>query len=299
MKTPSDIYIYIPAMRKIYLLFFILSISACKKSEIEQIPDNVPPPDQTVLAVKIENYITRSYILTLGREPDSTEFLSAKTLLTAASLDSTSRQIFLESVFSDADFRPHVYEENRFNLLQNVDTAEFGQWVFIFNLFLQDTSYQLLWPYYQYEKVRMQEMQKGYDEYISETIDVIELQRRMYNNYLYDRINMGSANFVGATFQQMINRNPTSAELQSGVSMVDGNNSILFLQTGSSKDDYLDIMLSSDHYYESQVVLMYLKYLGRTPTSIEMSEGSIKYSTTGDFTSVQRDILATDEFIGL
>ena len=81
--------------------------------------------------------------------------------------------------------------------------------------------------------------------------------------------------------------------------MVDGSNSILFLQSGSSKDEYLNILIHSLNYFEGQVVLMYLKYLNRLPTTVEMYDGTLKYSTTDDFTAVHRDILSSDEFIGL
>jgi hypothetical protein len=44
---------------------------------------------------------------------------------------------------------------------------------------------------------------------------------------------------------------------------------------------------------------MYLKYLRRLPTTLEMVNGTQRYETTGDYTAVQSDILSTDEFIGL
>jgi hypothetical protein len=287
-------------MRKIiYLLLIVTLIYSCKKSEIEQVPFNEPPPDHTISNVTIENYITRTYILTLGREPDSVEFSSAKVILTTSNLDSSSRQIFLNTVFSNHDFRIHVYEENKNKLLNFADTVEFSHWIYLFNLFLQDTSQQTLWPYFQYEKDRMVEMQNAYSDYVNDSIEVNELHRRLCNNYLYDQINMGSANFVISTFMQLINRNPTTAEQQAGVSMVEGHNAILFLQSGSSKDDYLNIFTSSPNYYEGQVVFMYLKYLNRNPTTSEMSDGTLKYSSTNDYTAVQKDILSTDEFIGL
>lgn len=283
-----------------YLLFTLLLIyTSCKKSEIEQIPFNEPPPDGTISNVVIENYITRAYILTLGREADSAEFNYAKSLLSSANLDSASRQIFLDSLLSNKDYRPHVYNQNRIDLLNNIDTAEFSNWIIIFNFFLQDTSYQLQWPYFQYEIDRLTDMQNAFDDFVNGSIEVDELHRRMCNNYFYDQINMGAANFVISTFQQLINRNPTSSEQQSGISMVNGNNAVLFMQSGNSKNDYLDIFTHSNDYFEGQVVFMYLKYLNRPPDSVEMSEGTIKYSTTGDYTAVERDILTSDEFIGL
>ena len=287
-------------MRRIYFLFIlVLFFSACKKSEIEQIPFNESPPDGTITTVVIENYITRTYILSLGREPDSLEFNTAKIALSSALLDSTSRQVFLDSVFRDSDFPPHVYAQNLYDLLNNTDTAEFTNWIYLFQLFLQDTTYQSQWPYLQYENDRMIEMQSAFFDFTNKNIEVNELQYRMINNYLYDQINMGTLNFVNSTFQKLLNRNPTLAEQQSSVSMVDGNNAILFLQSGASKEDYLNIIIHSSNYYEGQVVFMYLKYLNRTPSTLEMADGTLKYITTDDYTAVQRNILSSDEFIGL
>jgi hypothetical protein len=287
-------------MRTLYLyIFIILAFAACQKSELEQVPNNDPPTDNTISSVTIDNYITRTYILTLGREPSDAEFNSAHTILSGTGLDSTSRQTFLTSVFNSSDYLPHVYNENRIDLLNNTDTAEFTFWINVLQLFLSDTSYQLQWPYYQYEIDRLVDLRNAFPLFISDSIDVPELQRRMCNNYLYDQINMGSANFVISSFQHLLNRNPTNAEQTSGISMVDGNNAILFLVSGNSKNDYLNIITSNSNYFEAQVVFLYLKFLNRNPTTLEMSAGTQKYSTTGDYTAVQRDILSSDEFIGL
>ncbi len=284
-------------------IFLLTAISfllfSCTKSEIETIEGNIAPPDRTVEQVTIENYITRSYILSLGREPDETEFNTAFTLLQNAGLDSASRSQFLNTVFSNSDYLPQVYHQNKVNLLNNADTSEFTNWINLFNLLLLDSANLFQFPFIQYEIDRLTELQSAFTEFCTGIIGIEELQRRMCNNYLYDQINMGSANFVISTFQNLLNRNPTAAEQSAGVSMVDGFNSILFLESGSSKGEYLDIITGSGNYFESQVVFMYLKYLNRVPTTQEMSEGTLDYSTTGDHTVVQKKILATNEFIGI
>ncbi|MBL0102548.1 MAG: hypothetical protein IPP51_01480 [Bacteroidetes bacterium] len=121
----------------------------------------------------------------------------------------------------------------------------------------------------------------------------------MCNNYLYDQINMGSANFVNYSFQNLINRNATISELANGITMVEGNNSILFLQTGSSKVDFLNILTNSSSYYEAQVVFAYQRYLQRTPNTLEMADGTQTFQSTGDFIQVLKSILSTNEFIGI
>jgi hypothetical protein len=287
-------------MKKLFLLLLILGLfQSCKKETLETVPDNKAPNDFTVELTTIERYITRTYILALGREPDSLEALNAKAELVSSNLDSTSRVNFVNSIFSDPAYLPNLYEQNKINLLNNVDTAEFTFWIAIFNNILQDTSAMFQWPYIQFEVDRLTLMQNAYGEFVSGSIDIRELHKRMCNNYLYDQINMGSANFVISTFQHLINRNPTNAEQVNGITMIEGNNSIIFLQIGESKSDYLNILTDVSNYDEAQVVLLYGKYLNRQPSSYEMASGTQLFSSTNDYTSVQKVILTSNEFIGI
>lgn len=281
------------------LAFTMTTLFSCEKTELETIDDNQAPPDQTVETVTLENYVTRAYILALGREPDSAEFIQQVNALKAANADSASRRALVDAIFSDPDYLPRLYDQNRIDLLNNVDTAEYTGWITLFSLYLQDSTYLFQWPVLQYELDRMILLRDAFGELTTGAIDVRELHRRMCNNYLYDQINMGSANFVISTFQHLIDRNPTASEQQSGVSMVDGNNAVLFLQAGASKNDYLTIVTSARNYYEAQVVLLYRKYLQRDPGTVEMTTGTDRFLSTGDYTAVQRDLLTTDEFIGI
>lgn len=305
-SAPKTIYLsfrtFNASMNRITILLpliILLLFSSCKKEELVTVKNNTAPPDGTIEAVVIENYINRAYILTLGREPSSSQFSFAKNLLLAANLDSSSQKIFLDSLFADPDYRKQVYNQNKINLLNNADTAEFSNWINIFQFFLQDSTYMFQWPLLQFEIDRLVLLRNAYPQYVQKSIQEEELQRRMCNNYLYDQINMGSANFVITTFQQLLNRNPTLSEQASGVSMVEGNNAILLLQAGASKNDYLTIITASTNYYEAQVVLLYRKLLNRIPDTQEMAAGTDLYKNTGDYTAVQRKIISSNEFIGL
>ena len=128
---------------------------------------------------------------------------------------------------------------------------------------LLDSSQMQSWPIYQYEVNRLYELEAARNDFVSDSIDIITVQRRMVNNFFYDQLNMNAQNFVLAVFQQLINRSPTQNELLNGVAMVDGFNAIVFFQSGSSKDAFLDIILNTDDYYEGQVVQLYKKYLLR------------------------------------
>lgn len=286
-------------MRIGFVIFFVLLLSGCEKSEVVTVTDNQAPPDGTISNVTVENYINKSYILVLGREPSSAEFNSAKTSLINTGLDSASRAVFITSVINAPDYRPHIYDLNKIDLLNNTDTSDFTNWITIFSLFLQDSTYLFQWPALQYELNRMTQLRSAYSAYVNGSIDLAEVQRRMCNNYIYDQINMGSANFVISSFQHLINRNPTRAEQTAGVSMVDGNNAILFLTAGNSKTDYLNILTGDNNYYEGQIARMYIRYLQRNPNTIEMVEATTLFGTSGSPDAVLKKILTTDEFIGL
>ncbi len=281
------------------IIVLLVLFQSCKKETLETIVDNKPPNDFTIDSTTIQRYITRSYILTLGREPDSIEALNAESSLISNGVDEASRTAFINSIFTSDSYLPNLYEQNKFNLLNNADTSEFTLWIAIFNNILNDTTVIFQWPYIQFEVDRLILLQSAYDEFMDGTIEIPELHRRMCNNYIYDQINMGSANFVISSFQHLINRNPTASEQISGINMVENNNSFLFLQAGESKVDYLNILTNSSSYYEAQVVLLYEKYLFRDPTSYEMASGTQLFLSTNDYTAVQKVILTSNEFIGI
>jgi hypothetical protein len=110
---------------------------------------------------------------------------------------------------------------------------------------------------------------------------------------------MGTENFVRATYENFLFRYPTEYELEQAKTMVDGFNSILFLENGNSKDDFLDIFFDSDDYYESRARDLYNKYLFREPDSEEMVEGAILYKQSDDYKLLQKSILTMDEYVGI
>ena len=120
-------------MKKLILLIFILNIfQSCKKETLETIPGNKAPNDYTVDSTTVQRYITRAYILALGREPDSTEALNAEINLIASGLDSASRNAFMSYLFNSSSYLPNLFEQNKINLLNNIDTSEITFWIAIF-----------------------------------------------------------------------------------------------------------------------------------------------------------------------
>ncbi len=279
-------------------IFLILFASCSKKEEVIE-PNNIAPPDTTIENVVYEDYVNRCYILICGREPDSVELKSSLNILKTSKLNVNSRYQFLNTVFSKPEYLPHVYDKWRVELLNNLDTSEVTNYINIFNYYLNDSTYQYAWSVLQYERDRLQSLQTAATQFKNKQINVRELQVYMINNYFYDQINMGSTNFVLTSFQHFIGRNPTNDESNNGVSMVNGFTGLLFLKPGSTKNDYLDIFFSSNDYYEGTIIRFYNDYLFHKPTSLQMTVASQKCKSSNDFDKAQKDIMVTNEFVGI
>src|SRR5438045_6527594 len=93
-------------MRKLSLLFILWSLFSCKKDIV--IHDNVPPPDQTIEDVAISNYVNRVYVTVLGHQPDSVHRAAGFSLLRNNNLSLSSQQQFLDTVFADDAYLPHL-----------------------------------------------------------------------------------------------------------------------------------------------------------------------------------------------
>lgn len=289
------------SLPKIVLLVTALSVlfSSCRKYEEEIIKNNEAPPDYTVSLTTIENYINKSYISVLGREPDSLEFETAYNGLKAGNLSFTSRDNFLNNILNQPEYNAHIYNINNIDLLNNLDTNEITTHINLFQFLLTDSSYAPFWNIIQYEIDRLIAMQQINYQLQNGTVGIVDLHHTFVNNYFYDQINMGSLNFVVSMYQNFLRRYPSVDELDQGIAMVDGNYAILFSQTGHSKDDFMNIFFSSTDYYEGQVRDLYLRYLFREPTTIEATQLTIEYKNSGNYKQLQKAILRTDEFIGI
>lgn len=282
----------------VFLLAFFL-LAACEKSELERVGGNIAPPDTTVEVNIYEDYVNKTYILVLGREPSALEFEKAVDSLKVHGLDESSRYNFLNTVFSLSDYKWRQVEKWRSQLLGSVDSIDIITRIAIFEFFLNDSTYISDWPVLQVEQDRLDTLYNASYDYVAGAISIRKMQSHMLNNLFYDEINMGPDNFVISSFQHFLDRNPTLIEQTSGVGMVSGSNAVLFLKAGASKEDYLNIFFNSDDYFEGAVIRVYKDYLLRAPGSIEMSTAALKYKSTLDFEAVQKDVLVTDEFIGI
>jgi hypothetical protein len=276
-----------------------MSLYACTKKEELIIYGNVPPDDNTVSNVFRENYINKTYISVLGRKPTETEYLSARQKLSSYDLKKSDRELFVDEVLSKPEYFRRMYDLARAEYLNNTDSIDIQTFINVFNQFLNDTSYQALWPTLQAERDKLINLKNAPIDFASGVIDIKGMYKRCINNYFYDQINMGTENFVISMFQHFMFRYPTLQELEDGKKMVDGFYAYLFYQEGNTKDDFIRIFFDSDAFYEGRVRDLYKRYVFREPLIQELKNGTDLYKTTNNYKAVQKLILTSDEFVGI
>jgi hypothetical protein len=283
----------------IIIFILLVSVGCKKKDNLIVIPGNQSPPDHTISTVIKENYVNKVYISVLGRKPDSTEQSSGLALINQHNLSLADRQAFLNEVFAKPEYNLKLYETASIKLLNSFDTAAITNQIATFQFLLTDSSYASVFDIVNMEIGRLQQLKAVPADLNNGTLNTVGLHRRLINNYFYDQINMGTQNFVVSTFQHFMDRYPTDNELEQGKSMVDGLSAIIFLQQGTTKDNYMDIILATDNYFESQVRELYLRFLFRQPTSQEMSKYEAEYKSGLDYKKLQKNILSLDEYVGI
>lgn len=284
----------------IYILLLFFTMSSCKKKDdIVVIPGNQPPPDYTIPTIVKENYINKVYISVLGRKPDAVEYNSGMNHINQHNLSLADRTAFLNEVLAKPEYNRKLYEIASVKLINSFDTSAITAQIGVYQFLLTDSAYAPLFDIINMEIARLQQLKAVPADLNSGTINIIGMHRRLINNYFYDQINMGTENFVVSTFQHFMERYPTLAELEQGKNMVDGFNAIVFWQQGNTKDDYMDIILGTSNYFESQVRELFLLYLFREPTSQEMSKYAAEYKQSLDYKKLQKALLSLDEYVGI
>jgi hypothetical protein len=286
-------------MKNALFLFLVLLISSCTKIEDIIVGDNTLPPDYTIENTTIENYINKLYISTIGREPTEAEFTTDFNLLRNANLSQKSREIVIDGILNKSEYSFNLFTLESANILNSVDTAKINERISSYQQFLLVTTNFLDSIYVANELERMLTFQNSLTAFYLGTTTITELYRAMANNIFFDEINMGTENFVVAMFQHFLSRYPTDSELESAKDMVDDKNATLFFETGNGKNDFLDIFFTSNEYFTGQTNILFNRYLFRNPSSEESVNYSLDYINTGDYKSLQKRILSSEEFIGL
>jgi len=276
-----------------------LALPSCSKEDQVIIPGNQAPPDYTLPAGLRSNFVQKAYIGILGRKPLDSEWEEASDIFEDQGFTPESRREVLNRILQDPTFYDREFELWRAELLNNTDTAQIKTSMGALQSLINNPAYASMREQLIVELNRLNKLLTCPADLKSGSITISGMQKRCIDNLFYDEINMGSLNFVISTIQHFMLRSPTAYEQQEGVKMVDGFSSVLFLQVGDSKEDYMKIFFESSDYAEGQVLLMFNRFLFRSPSSEEMVYHSGRFKESGDYKMLMGDILQSNEFAGI
>jgi len=280
------------------LLGVLLFLMACKKQtwEITDVHKEIKGSDPTASIYQIEAYIYNLYIALTGRKPDAQEFATARQDLIAAQADRVSRVAFVRTLLDTDEFYDNLYALMRKDILDNIDTMQITREYQEVLDFLAAPQFRPLWPRFEEMKLQYEMLMRSPQDLKNETIGISGLYRRGVHNEVYDEINMGSENFVVSCFTFFLGRYPTEEELEESKKMVDSRNAVLFLQTGSHKQDFLDIFFASQNYKEGLIRRLFSRYLFREPSSYERDIYIERLSDDREYKELLIALFSSDEY---
>lgn len=292
-----------------YILLSIILFS-CKK-EPKYIPDNVPYADKYISTLQIENYINKLYIDLIGREPLNTEMTKEVTFLKNNQLSIESRLIIIEKLQNDTSFIEgdtsyqkayyhRLYDVLKIKMLEGVENDVLLERRGIYtNEYMgavnSGDSLQAAITLKNIEEI--DDILNISEDYRLKKVTLNNLFKRLIDNYVYDEINMNTFNFVNATFDDLFFRMPSQQEYDIAFEMIENNESGYLLgKTGTSKGDYLDIIVNTDEFYEGLIIWTYKSLLVRNPSPAETLKHITTLKINQNFQSLQQEIMKTDEF---
>ncbi len=288
------------------LIFLLFAIPSCQKDEkIDHqnlvVDGNKPPPYDGIPEILVENYVSKMNIDLIGLKPDDITRETRTEYLKNNDLSMDAREKVIDDILVEDAYHDRLFQVNSDLLLNGMGYDEI-QTVYTDYSFVRDFFYQtgdtFTGQYFDNELMKLQLVLDSKEDYKDGKIDMGEYFSRMSFNLIYDEINMGSENFVIACFENFFKRKPSVKELESGVTMVDGQPTQILLQSGRTKIDFLNIMVSNSEFYQGRVLDAYLSLLLREPETKELSELSQEYENKNDFNIVQKSIAKTDEYAG-
>lgn len=294
-------------MRQALAIISILSLffaSCAKDSVIHEdliIDGNVAPPIDGVSQITLNSYINNLYIDLFGRAATESELMEQSDYLIEFDYSVDAREDIVENLMTSWEYYKNINVLTTQKYLVSLDSfslkSQIDYWVYIIDIYY-DTGLDVEALYYTIENEKLILLSTAHVELYEGSIFMDEYFKRFINNYFYDMVNMGSENFVISCFQNLFHRYPTDDELLDAVSMVDGASSQIFLQDGSSKSDFIDIIIHSPEFYQGQTIDVFNSLLARAPNSEEMDMYGQEMMDVNHFNSVKIKLLISEEYAG-
>lgn len=291
---------------KLLPLLVVFAFSSCKKQTITThenliVDGNVAPPYSGISTTQIKVYVNKLHIDLLGIQANDTDLNNYAAYLKQKELSEASRDSVIDVLLAKDEFYDRLYTTMCARLLESISRYEIQQEATTYDYIAQQmyiAGDTMTAQYAEYVRDKLITLSHCDSLYQAGTITLNEFYATFCDNIIYDEINMGSLNFVIACFENYLFRSPTQAEQTNGVEMVDGQSRPLLHSDGNSKLDFVNIVMSSNEFYEGLVIENYTSYLSRQPNSYEMFAGTQLVKTGNDLKGLKKSILHSDEYAG-
>jgi len=300
-------------MRNLTLLFGLafLVLASCESNEFIQVEGNQAPNYKGVSMLKIENYINRLYIDLMGREPTDSERLFASKRLKDNNLSIDARDSLVFEIQNDTNYRvgdssyrhayiQRMYDLMKYRFIEGAADPEVSQK-------LGNIKFAKEIARLNGDSVRVKQMEfeaKKYENilnwkyaYRNNADGYPELCGYLMNNGIYDVINMGTFNFINAAFDDVLGRWPNKEEFDAAYAIVEKNEpKVVFNQVAQNKQEFINALVESDAFFESQIRWWYFQYLRNEIEPAFLYKLLLVYNTSNDIEEVQRKILIRDDY---
>ncbi|MBC8173089.1 MAG: hypothetical protein H7X71_04210 [Chitinophagales bacterium] len=284
------------------LLFFIVS---CKKDEIIHenvlLEGNTPPPATGISDIQLNTYVNNLYIDMFGRAPTEDELSDAKVVLKENLYSADAREQIISGMMESYEYYKNISVLTSQKMLVDIDslTVQYEIDLYVYLIEIAELTGDSVGAFYlNYYLTKLLNLKNAPVDLYEGTITINEYIRRYIDNTFYDEVNMGSENFVVSCFENLFHRQPTDDEKYYSILMVDESSSEVLLQTGSTKDDFINIVTSALEFYQGQVLEAFTTLLARNPSSYEMNMYALQMMETGSFNTMKTELFKSEEYAG-
>jgi hypothetical protein len=259
----------------------------------------------------VENYINRLFIDVLGREATDVERIDIllklrKGKLSPVCRDSIVKQLQFDTIYriGDSSYRKayttRIYNICKSRFLEGAADMDISQQSgnlgFAILLYQLDGDSVAMYSAINQKKYYDRILKSNY--WLSrKTISYNQLCEYMLNNGIYDLINMGSFNFVNATFDDIYGRKPSSDEFNRSFKIIEKNiPTFIFNQVISNKNEFCEGITTTSGFYEAEIRWWYFQYIRREINSSQLYPILSNYLKDHSIENMQRTILISDEY---
>ncbi len=283
-----------------------LAVSCKKRTQIITIPNNTPAVDTSVSTFTIENFVTKTYLVLLARKPLDTELQNHLTVLTSTNIAQPARQQFIQELQNTTEYKLKQWQFAQQMLLPDgilPDTAtEYPKTITNLKYDIANgppknvpIKTEFLNEFYKFRNLKTELLAGG--------VTWQEMIKRFCYSDIYYRKYNGGTTFCTTTFQFVLLRIPTAIELKEAKIMYANsvaNTNILATVMGidgTKINDFLNIIVNSDNFYEAQAKIFYKRAFYKEPSTLDLASYTALYKNTKNYPLMQQNILSSNAFL--